>query len=247
MNNDWSKNLGSPDLARIVADISSDGHLQLKDWRGLVSFYSNDKSKINKINNKIFRMFGVKGRIYTKLGKNLQYRIFFISKPLALFLRDIGTPDGNKVNKPFYVPDWIIKGDDKVIRSYLQGLFSGEGSIYPTKNKDGSQRWRISIEMYKYIEYEKEGLEYFNQIKYMINKLGVYTSPARFGRKNKRKDNTYSIALKLDIESKQFSKFYKGIGFDDKDKTKKLLGVIAEAQRRCAEVSSKRRLQTQAA
>ena len=46
-NENWKKLIGMPDLSRIIADINGDGHLQLQDWRGLVSFYSKNKDEID--------------------------------------------------------------------------------------------------------------------------------------------------------------------------------------------------------
>jgi intein/homing endonuclease len=229
MKEKWKKHIGKPLLSRIVADITSDGHLQIQNWRGLVSFYSNKLEEVNNINKRFMSLFNIEGKIYTKRAKNIQYRIFFISKPLAIFLNKAGTPEGNKANQPFFVPGWIFNGNSKVKSAYLRGLFSGEGSIFPTRGK--KTRWRIGIEMYKWEYYKKEGKRFMEQIKIMINNLGIKTSPVRFGRRNLRKDGTHSIAMKLDIESSQFSKFYKHIGFDSNDKTQKLLSVIAEAQK----------------
>jgi len=223
----WKKSIGTPLLARICADISSDGHLQIQDWRGLVSFYSKDLHAINNINKKFKHLFGIGGRIYTKKSKNVRYGIFFISKPLAIFLNEIGVPKGNKTNKPFFVSDWIINGNNKIQSAYLRGLFTGEGSIFSTKQKNKEPRWRIGIEMYKWTKYKEEGKKFMEQVKLMLNNFEIKTSPIRFGRRNKRKNGTYSIAVKLDIESREFRKFYKYVGFDDRKKTNKLLRVIA--------------------
>jgi intein/homing endonuclease len=225
-----NKNVNRKLLARIVADITSDGHLQLKGWRGLASFYSNDLVKINAINEKFVKLFGISGKVYTKNGKHKQYRIFFISKPLAKFLVKIGVPPGNKTDQVFQIPQWIMHGNKKIQSSYLRGIFSGEGSIFCTRQKNGKKRWRIGIEMYKWIKFRKQGGQYMNQIRDMLIGLGITSSPVRAGRRNLRKNDTYSIAFKIDIESHEFGKFYKEIGFDDDKKTDKLLKAIAGAQ-----------------
>ena len=81
----WSKLVGSPELARIVADITGDGHLQLKDWRGLISFYSNNIEAINNLKEKFNELFDVKGHVYIDDRINKRYNLFFISKTLAHF------------------------------------------------------------------------------------------------------------------------------------------------------------------
>ena len=227
-------------LAKIVADVTGDGHLQLKNWRGLVSFYSNDHNKIEDIIERFRTLFGVIGRVYMKHGKNLQYRVFFISKPVARYLMSMGVPEGNKTDQSFLIPSWIMKGDRKVRAAFLRGIFSAEGSVFYTKQKNGKKRWQIGIEMYKWVRLEANGKEFMEQLRDLLDDFNIRTSPVRFGRKNLRKNGTYSVAVKMDIELNEFGKFYKEIGFDDTKKTQRLLEAIAEAQATCAEVSSNR-------
>ncbi|MBI4148200.1 hypothetical protein HY490_02820 [Candidatus Woesearchaeota archaeon] len=209
----------SPSLARICGDITGDGHLQLKDWRGLTSFYSKNLTDIRAMNDRFRSVFSISGRVYEdrRYGR-LRYKIFFISKPTAEFLASLCVPVGNKTNQPFDVPAWILQGGNDFYRQYLRGLFSSEGSVYSTRTNSSVLRWRIEIEMYKWTKYQKEAVTYMNQIKGMLQKLHILCSPARLGRKNKRKDGTYSIAVKLDIEQHSFKKFYDEVGFDSERK-----------------------------
>ncbi|MBN1645132.1 hypothetical protein JW851_03785 [Candidatus Woesearchaeota archaeon] len=225
--NQWKRLLGGPKLARIVADITTDGHLQLQDWRGLTSFYSKDAKVINESNKRFKDLFEIEGRIYidTSYGRK-RYKIFFISKPLAEFLISVGVPKGNKTNRPFYVPDWVIKGNKKVKSAYLQGMFTAEGSIFPTRQKNNSTRWRIGIEFYKWTKYKKEGKEFLNQIREMLAQFSIKCSPVRYGRTNLRKNGTKSVAIKLDIEKSSFRNFYKYITFDDSRKNQILQKVL---------------------
>ena len=66
-----------------------------------------------------------------------------------------------------------------------------------------------------------------NQIKGMLESFGIKCSPVRFGKKSERKDKSFTIGIKIDIEKRYFKKFNNEIGFDDKNKDKKLLKVIA--------------------
>ena len=80
----WEKHIGKPTLARIVADINSDGHLQIKEWRHLVSFYSKQKRDIYQHKRRMERLFNIKGKIYLDKRKHLRYKLVFISKELAV-------------------------------------------------------------------------------------------------------------------------------------------------------------------
>ena len=77
-------------LSRIVADITSDGHLQLDKKRGVVSFYSKDIEKIKKENNLFNEIFGFFGHIYKYEKRSKRYGIMFTSKSLAVFLSSLG-------------------------------------------------------------------------------------------------------------------------------------------------------------
>lgn len=219
----------SSELARVVADITGDGHLQLDKYRGVVSFYSKNLDEIKIENKRFLNLFDIEGHIYKYTKGNLRYGIMFISKDLAEFLASIGVTPGNKVMTPYEVPKWIIKGSKEIRKEYIRGLFSSEGSVYGTKMKNGKTRWRIEIEQYKYIEIKENGKLYMEQLKSMIEVFGIKCSPVRFGRKNKRKDGTYTIAMKFNIERNQFPKFYKEIGFDNRFKDEKLKKIIAES------------------
>ena len=82
--------------------------------------------------------------------------------------------------------------------------------------------------MYKNTELIESGIEYFKQIKNLLEIFGIKSSPVRLGRKNLRADCNYSIAVKLNLEVKEFEKFYKYIGFDDKIKEEKILQALQE-------------------
>jgi len=218
----------TPDLARIVADITGDGHLQLHKNKGVVSFYSKDLSSIKAVNKRFGKLFGVEGKIkkYTS-GGYLRYGIFYPSKKLCEFLFSVGIASGNKTEKKFLVPVWIFRGKKEIKREYLRGLFTSEGSPYATKTKYG-KRWRIEIEQYKILKLREGGKQFMEQIKKMLEKdFNVKCSPARFGKKQQRKDSSFTIAIKMDIEKSSFKNFYDEIGFDNKLKNTKLLNVIA--------------------
>ncbi len=91
-------------------------------------------------------------------------------------------------------------------------------------------RWRIGFEMYKNTDLLENGKEYIGQIKKMLDQIGIKTSPVRLGSTTIRKDGTKSKGIKIEIEHKEFEKFYKQICFDDKNKTKKLEYAIAGKQ-----------------
>ena len=96
----------NPELAKLAAYVTGDGHLQIKNWRYLTSFFSNDIEEIESFENLSKKLFAVTPKRYvdsrkTWKGSGTRYQSFIISKSVALFLQDIGIPVGNKTNNPF--------------------------------------------------------------------------------------------------------------------------------------------------
>jgi len=225
---EWLKLIGTPELSRIVADITGDGHLQIKDWRGLVSFYSNDITQIEKLKEKFYHFFGIKGHIYIDNRIHKRYKLFFISKSLANFFENIGVPKGNKTNLAYGIPSWIFEGNSQVKAGYLMGFFTAEGYIYSTKSKDKAIRWRIGIEQYKNEMIKDSCKSYMEQLKAMLRDFEICSSPVRFCGQNIRKDGSKSVGARFDIEKSSFRNFYKYIGFDHAEKQRKLILSMRE-------------------
>jgi hypothetical protein len=217
-------------LATFVADITGDGHLQFDEHRGNIQFTSKNLFSIEDFQRLCEKLFHVKPKVMKikNDGKafTLRYRTYFSSFKIAQELVEIGVPFGNKTNKIFSVPDWVLNGDSEIKKAYLRAFYTCEGSVYCTKSETNS-RWRIELEQYKNEKIKNQGKIFMNQLKNMLTEFNVKTSPVRFGKKQKRKDGSFSIALKIDIEKSSFQKFVSEIGFNDKLKTKKLLSAIA--------------------
>lgn len=220
----------SPDFARFVADITGDGHLQCEGHRGNIQFTSKDPESIEQFRKRVRGLFDVNPKIMKikNDGKafTLRYRTYFSSLAIAKHLVKLGVPNGNKTNKIFHVPNWILNGSKAIKGAYLRGLYTCEGSVYCT-NQKGRARWRIELEQYKNEKLKIYGKKFMSQIRQMLEEFGVKVSPVRYGKKQKRKDGSFSIALKIDIEKSSFNKFNQEIGFDNKLKTSKLLTAIA--------------------
>ena len=224
---DWSKLIRNKELARIIGELTGDGHLQHKGWRHQVSFYSKNINEIENMNKRIFNLFNLKGKIhiYKKSSKKVpkatvRYGIFFNSKELAKFLYEAGLPKGNKTRNIFQIPEWIMIGSDEIKSAYLRGLFDTDGEIHQEKK---TFRWLISLEQYKSEDILEQGIIFMQQIKELLNSLNIITSPVRKNRYNIRNDGTKSVGLKLSIEEKGFENFYKYIGFNNIKKKEKLI------------------------
>lgn len=227
----------TPELAEIVAIITGDGHLQIKQWRHLVSFYSKDLNEINRVSDLFKKVFDVEGRIYEDnsysrkiRGSTLRYKLFFISKSVTLLLNELGVPKGNKTNTSFQVPEWILNGPDEIRGAYLRGLYDSEGSVSCSKLKIGKIRWQIKFHMCKNDALLSNGLFFMNELRELLYHFGVKSSPVRTEKENIRKDGSQSISMLFDIEKSSFRNFYKYVGFHIKEKQMRLLSALNESQ-----------------
>jgi intein/homing endonuclease len=224
--------LTNPELARLVADVTGDGHLQSKGWRHQTSFVSNQIEEIIAFEKRSIELFGIIPKRYidsrkTWKGSGTRYQSFIISKPVALFLVKNGVPAGNKTNNPFKVPNWIYKGNKKMKKAYLRGIYDNEGTIYSNMEKNGI-RWRIDLKMAKNENILNEGIAFFEQLKKMLLEFGIKSSPVNYNKLNIRKDSSKSINMRFTIEKSSFKSFLKHIGFEHPEKQKKLLLVLGE-------------------
>ena len=200
--------LNNPELARLVADVTGDGHLQIQDWRYLTSFVSNEIEEIEAFEKRSKELFNVIPKRYmdsrkTCKGSGTRYQSFIISKPVALFLRDNGVPVGNKTNNPFMIPDWIFNGSLEMQSAYLRGLFDNEGSIF-CRNP---ARWQIGFTMAKNETILDAGIFYMNQIRKLLADFDIHCSPVRVAKLNVRKDGSQSYQMVFNIEINSFIVF----------------------------------------
>lgn len=219
--------LRNPELVRLVADVTGDGHLQSKGWRHITSFVSNQINEVKAFEKRSIELFGVIPKRYvdsrkTWKGSGTRYQSFIISKPVALFLVKIGVPKGNKTNNPFSVPGFVYNGSKEMKKGYLRGILDNEGTIYSNLEKNGI-RWRIELKMAKNLNILNHGIAYFEQLRCMLSEFGIKSSPISYSKLNTRKDGSTSMNIRLSIQKSSFKSFLKHIGFDHPEKQKKLL------------------------
>lgn len=229
----YKHQLQNPQLAYVVAAITGDGHLQIKEWRHLISFFSKEIEEIEAMKLRFAELFQLQGRIYIDNRKKHKtetkvYWLFFNSKPVALFLQEIGTPVGNKTNTPFSIPKWVLKGSSQIKGLYLQGLFDTEGTIFCRKTLN--PRWQIGLKMAKNEQIIDSGIAYLNQIRQLLAEFQIQCSPVRRSFLNIRKDTSKSFELLFNIELNSFGNFYKYVGFGHLKKQEKLVSALATAR-----------------
>ena len=80
-------------IARVIAGLTADGHLQLDKRRGVISFYSKNHDEIDSFNTLFFELFGKKGNVFSdNRSGNLRYKLFIASRCIAFKLSKIAVP-----------------------------------------------------------------------------------------------------------------------------------------------------------
>jgi hypothetical protein len=219
----WFPIMPSSKLAGIIADLMGDGHLQ--NFPKLrIDYTSKSINELNRFNNEIKSLFGVSGKIRKCKTNNYgTMNLGINNKPLARVLKLICVPTGQKVLKDFMIPGWILENKHFFSR-FINRLFCCEAHV------DLSSKC-IDIKMYKSRENMKSGILFFEQIKNNLEKHFNIKSTKPFLTKfHIRKDGKEIIGVRLKIKNMvSLQRFHKFIGFDNKEKMKRLSQIISSS------------------
>jgi intein/homing endonuclease len=219
-------------LAGIVADLISDGHLEIRNIGArkkydYIGFFSSDEGRLKNFNERIFKISGIRGSIrewgIRKYGKSKACIIS--NSKLVKALNEKGAPYGDKVSKPFKLPDWIKYGNEEIQSSFIKRLVDCDGSIGYDKN---TKRWEIRLTLHKLSEFENDGREFLENIRYMLKNFDIESTEVFVNRKYIRpKDNKLVLSLTFKIFKKNsILNYNKFIGFDSEYKKVRIKNAI---------------------
>jgi intein/homing endonuclease len=190
-------------LAMLVGFCMCDGNLSKTRDRVFFYFRFERDAPVFKMNfNRFFYHENVK---VIKLKYCYGVRIY--SKSLIRLLNYLGAPIGNKIQQPFAVPDWILKGNNQIKLSFLSTIIGNEGSA-PSDN-----RWRIQFVLSKRKKYVPNLIEFQNQIRQMLYNFEFTTSHIQL-----RKQKGREFHARFYIKGKEnLRKFYNLLEFSKLD------------------------------
>lgn len=175
------------DLAYLAGALISDGHLS-KEYIDFSCYEEGFKSSIKE---KLLNKFG---RFDSYYNDN---RIYLCNLFVPFFFNKLfETPIGKK-SRTVKIPKMIFKSDNKVIASFIKGLFDGDGTVCAGLS---------------YKTYSKELAE---GLTYLLARIGIYS----YLRKN---ENEYRV----NIPSPYYKIYSNFIGFDNIQKKNKLKNLI---------------------
>ncbi|HLC60454.1 MAG TPA: hypothetical protein VJJ52_03415 [Candidatus Nanoarchaeia archaeon] len=206
----------SPELAQICGHLIGDGHLRIsktKNNGGTVRFFGEPEklTEIAKIYEKISGRRINLIRKYSREG----FQLDVVDSIFARCLNKIGVPSGDKVLTNFKVPYWIMNGEKEIKRKFLQALFDDE---LEGIHKGATYSWKgLRLRMNKSQELIPAGLEFFNQIRLILNEFNIETTDAKAYNPISciRQSGicTYQIVFRIKNQIDNRRRFYEEIGF----------------------------------
>jgi type IV secretory pathway ATPase VirB11/archaellum biosynthesis ATPase len=176
------------ELAYLVGALISDGHLS-KDFADFSCF--GERGFQESVKKALFNKFGRFDSYYN------DKRVYLCSQFIPFFFNKVfGIPIGKK-SRTVKIPDIIFKSDNRVIASFIKGLFDGDGTI----NSGLS-----------YKTYSKELAE---GLTYLLARFGIYC----YLRKDKEEH-------RVNIPSPYYQMYRDLIGFSSEKKAEGLNNLI---------------------
>ena len=202
----------TPDFAQLLGYITADGNKSMNKKSNYIAVTDKDRSNLEEYERisqtlKINPMI----KIYSK-GINARQRLYLHSKEFTFYLwkhfREIIVRSRMRT-----IPNYITKGDDKIIAAYIRGFYDGEGCV-------GDHHLMIDNTSHKLIK----------QLRLMLLRLGIHcTVYDNLMPERKIRDHTIkeTLSYRLIIYGKDdIRTFYDIIGVTRRDKQDKIEKII---------------------
>jgi intein/homing endonuclease len=229
-------------LAGIVGYLLADGCLYVSNGSNNKALFchSSEESATELINDMEYIGFErrpvKKGTRTDIFGKNTEtpreitqttYDSYYYGY-FPILLESLGVITGKKTTKDSTIPNFIQNGDTEIQRSFLSGLFGGDGSKVRytlLRNGTGEQVEMNVFSQSKDKEHLKSMETFMENIRKMLNKFDIQTISTRIS-------DGYFGKMKVDINfcksADNIIKFYEEIGFKYDNLKNQESGIIVE-------------------
>ena len=177
-------------LSRLIGALFSDGSLynSRKNNYREISFSLGQNHDVDEIINDLnilgFNTLHISKRNNENEidgGKFLThtFKVKCLSTALYLLFRVLGVPEGNKTNQPYFIPDWIKKGNLAIKKEFLSGYLGGDGprismEVLPRMGKMPYNSININdIEFRKRSDIVDSGIKLANEIADLLKESGI--------------------------------------------------------------------------
>ncbi|MBM3200447.1 DUF87 domain-containing protein, partial [Candidatus Woesearchaeota archaeon] len=178
--------------------------------------------------------------ITTSTGKKLKIKgtsreLTASTKAFNYFLK-LNPPIGKKSRSNFLIPPWLLNATDGEKAEFLAALFGSDGHA-PSPDKNIKSDFNaIRLSFYKLASLESNADEYANQIKKLLEDLGIKVSNVmkRKGNITKKGERTIRVDLTIAKSVENTIRFLEIVGYryckEKEDKCKKWLGYLKARQ-----------------
>jgi len=191
------------DFAQFIGYLIGDGCIE----KDRITFFEQGKGLAFQYKEKFDKYFNINSSYRYREKKNY-HQIRFTSRPLVRLIKKRFPKIKKALNSE--VPKSILKSNDKVVASFLKGLFDAEGGV-------NTSRMSVSIAC--------NNQYLIQQVQLLLLRFSILTSFIEYD--NKRNPYSNNPVFKLYINEKQsLELFQEHIGFTDITKRDKLQKII---------------------
>ena len=239
--NDLRKFIGPIDIqtativSGIIGFLLTDGSINILHNSPRMSFCTGSPNSMESILNDI-ELLGIKRKPYyyresTVHGSVHKGYIIDYSGSFAFLFAALGTSLGRKTLNIPTVPDWILNGHKEIKRSFLSGLFGGDGSkMRYNKNADGTIGYTFNTFSKSCVntpELIQSLTNFMTNIKTMLLEFGVTCGDIRLFNL-KYDDNKKNVHLRMTETQENMIKFFDEIGYKYDHQKNEESGAIIE-------------------
>ncbi len=226
----YTDNNKLPIILKIMGFIFGDGNLSIKK-NTQTSFYGDTedltliKEDLDKIGFKS-HLFSRKRnhKITTQYKKyefsRIEHSLHNGSSALATLFYLLGTPEGNKAEKDYDLPDWILNSPRWHQRLFLASLFGAEMSSPKTMSGHSFNLYGLVFSINK--RNSLHGINFVNKISTILNNFGVRNVLIKNDVNEINSTTSFRTRLMIYSDSENLIRFFSEINYDYNIKKRKL-------------------------
>ncbi|MBU1111659.1 MAG: DEAD/DEAH box helicase, partial [Nanoarchaeota archaeon] len=215
-----------PIIARLFGHLFGDGW-SYNDKKGIIIGFSGNIDDLKSIQSDLSLLGSKYSKIYSRNTTSVANHLsrgkkeitgisnsFTVSdRKITKLLVLLGLPIGNKTKNLFLIPEWIIKGPNRIKKEFLSALMGSEGYTPSLKrNLKTCNPVRLSFNLIKSLE--NEGLTYAQQIKNLFFDLKINVQISkRVGNIRKDGHHTVKFLLTLSNSNKSMIRFLREVNY----------------------------------
>lgn len=218
----YSDNPKIPYLLKMMGFVFGDGSLSIKK-NVQVGFYGEENDL--RIIKKDIEMIGFKSHLFKRKRTHKikthykEYKFSRIENSLhapssafAILLHLLGTPEGNKAEQDYIIPEWIVNSPKWHKRLFLASLFGAELSSPKTMTRSKFNFYGPIYSMNK--DNPAHGIGFVNQISCILEEFGIRNVLLKYGINEINGKKSTRIRLMIYPDSENLIKLYSKINYE---------------------------------